>query len=492
MNRHSLVFKLTLFLSLFFVSVMLFIAFANVQITRTNLKQSEEDKIRIIVNTVLPIISMNMSFGFDEPVKELIESLPKGNRNILAAQILAPNERILYSAYTDQDYTDIFVKVGNGHFFHQSDIIDPVTGEMLGTLRLAYSNTYYQRITGEYEKFLIYTIIPILAIFALFVYVFYKKLSPIRQLSQKLATYSPSNESGIRVEMMRGKDEIAVINNTAKTMLENIQSYTNRLSELNQNLEAKIRKEVEKNREKDRILIQQSRQAALGEMIGNIAHQWRQPINALGLILQDIEDAHEHQELSTQYLALSVDQAMELISHMSDTIDDFRNFFLPNKEKDLFTLDQVINNTLKIVGASLESEEIHVEVQIRDAISIYSYQNEFTQVFINMINNSKDAFKNSHRHDKRIRIESYYDTPHNELIILVSDNAGGIPEAIMDKIFDPYFTTKYKDKGTGIGLYMAKAIIETNMGGVLKASNTDGGAKMLIQLPMEAIRKPGR
>ena len=490
MNRHSLVFKLTFFMIVFFLSVMIVIVMANAQITRNNLKQSEEDKISIIVNTVLPIISMNMSFGFDEPVREIIDSLPKGNQNILGAQILTPEEKIFHSAFSAQRYEDLFVKTNRNYFYYQSDIIDPITGELLGVLRLAYSNTYYRKILGEYELFLLWTIIPSLILFSLFIYFFYRKLSPIRSLSKKLATYTPSGEGHIQIETMRDKDEIAVINNTTKAMLENIQSYTRRLNELNQNLEAKIKKEVEKNREKDRMLIQQSRQAALGEMIGNIAHQWRQPINALGLILQDIEDAYEHNELDTNYLALSVEQAMELITHMSDTIDDFRNFFQPHKEKDLFTLDQAFKNTLKIVGASLENEEIRVEIQNECDVQIYSYLNELTQVFINIINNSKDAFRTSHRADKLIRIESFSDKGVAELIIRIMDNAGGIPEGIINKIFDPYFTTKYRDKGTGIGLYMAKSIIETNMGGILQAGNLKEGAIMTIRLPLASIKKP--
>ncbi len=487
-NRHSVIFNLMLFLSLFFVAVILFFALANATVTKQNLKASEEEKIRTVVNTILPVISINLSFGFEESVRELLDSLPEGNNNILGAQIIDQHGNQLYAKYLAPEYGHLFPAREARFFYHSSPILDPVTQEKLGTLNIAYSNRYYQQILGEYQKFLMMTIIPTMAAFLLFALFFYRKLRPLKTLSQKLETYRPGDENETDIVEVAGHDEIAVINNSAARMVAKIKEYTDALSDLNANLEKKIKKEVEKNREKDQILIRQSRQAALGEMIGNIAHQWRQPINSLGLIIQDIEDAHYHNELNEAYIQNAIEQSMELIGHMSDTIDDFRNFFMPNKDKSYFLINEAVENALNIIGAALAHADIFVQQVIEPNMHIYTYKNELTQVIINILNNSKDAFAEREQETKNIRIESYRKADESAFYITLTDNAGGIDPAIKEKVFDPYFTTKHKDQGTGIGLYMAKSIIENNVGGKLLAHNVEGGAQLVIILPFDAVR----
>ena len=486
-NRHSVIFNLMLFLSLFFIAVIFFFALANATVTKQNLKASEEEKIRTVVNTILPVISINLSFGFEESVRELLDSLPAGNNNILGAQIIDRHGNELYAKYLSPEYGALFPEKEARFFYHSSPILDPVTQEKLGTLNIAYSNRYYQKILGEYQKFLMMTIIPTMAAFILFALFFYRKLRPLKTLSKRLEAYRPGSGDADLAEIP-GYDEIAVINNSAARMVAKIKEYTDTLNDLNANLEKKIKKEVEKNREKDQILIRQSRQAALGEMIGNIAHQWRQPINSLGLIIQDIEEAHEHNELDAVYIDKAINQSMELITHMSDTIDDFRNFFLPNKDKSYFLISEAVDNALNIIGAALAHADIRVHKTLAPNMHIYTFKNELTQVIINILNNSKDAFKAVESEDKQILIEALPDEEHQAYILTLTDNAGGIDTAIIDKIFDPYFTTKHKDQGTGIGLYMAKSIIENNMGGRLEATNVDHGVRLCITLPFDAVR----
>jgi signal transduction histidine kinase len=490
LNRHSLIFNLTAFLTFFFLTIIVFLTLANATVTKQNLRASEEGKIETVVNTIMPIVSLNLSFGFQDALADLLDSLPKGNRNILGARILDTKQTLLHASYPNTHYSGIFDEPNAPYFFFSADIHDPVTQEPLGMLQIAYSNLYYQKIVTDYGRFLMITMIPVSLAFLTFLIFFYHKLRPLKELSAKLEKFKPGQEEVAEITERGGLDEVTVINNSAARMIAKIREYTDTLNDLNRNLEQKIRLEVEKNREKDRILIRQSRQAALGEMIGNIAHQWRQPINALGLIIQDIEDAHDHNELSGGYIRKSIDLSMDLITHMSDTIDDFRNFFVPNKDKNHFPIDEAIDNALKIVGASLSNYEIRVEQQLEDHIHIYTYKNEFTQVIINILNNSKDAFKTVDERPKLITIRAFVNEAIREFVLSISDNAGGIDPAIMEKIFDPYFTTKHKDQGTGIGLYMSKSIIENNMKGALQAENIDGGARLIILLPLESVTMP--
>jgi len=253
------------------------------------------------------------------------------------------------------------------------------------------------------------------------------------------------------------------------------------LEELNLNLEQRIADAVSDLRRKDQMLVQQGRQAAMGEMIGNIAHQWRQPLNSLGLIVQELLMTYGREDFNKDTLAASVKKAMALINHMSRTIEDFRNYFKPDQNKMRFSVKQAIDKTLALVEPSLKSLNINVEfVEIED-VYINGYANEYSQVLLNILLNSRDAFQDRSIDFKRVITIGVF-ADNNRSVLSIADNAGGIPEDIIDKIFDPYFTTKGPDKGTGIGLYMAKTIIEKNMGGRLTVSNTSDGADFRIEV----------
>jgi two-component system, chemotaxis family, CheB/CheR fusion protein len=233
-------------------------------------------------------------------------------------------------------------------------------------------------------------------------------------------------------------------------------------------------------RTKEQMLIQQSRLAAMGEMIGNIAHQWRQPLNALGLTIQQLEVSYECGGFSKEQFDASVAQAMEIIYHMSQTIEDFRNFYRPDKEKSWFDLGQLLRKTVSLVEANFREDQITVEIADSDDLEITGYPNEYAQVILNILMNARDAF-NERQPDKR-RIHIRYGREDGKTVVTVTDNAGGIAEEIMEKIFDPYFTTKDQGLGTGVGLFMSKTIIEKNMGGRLTAANVDGGAEFRIEV----------
>ncbi|HBG08306.1 MAG: hypothetical protein A2075_01540 [Geobacteraceae bacterium GWC2_58_44] len=244
--------------------------------------------------------------------------------------------------------------------------------------------------------------------------------------------------------------------------------------------EDELRQALEEVREKDSILIQQSRLAAMGEMIGNIAHQWRQPLNSLGLKVQQLLLFYDLGELSRDFLHKNEKESMKLIQHMSQTIDDFRNYFKPDKEKTEFKVHEAVARTLLLIEDSYINQHIRVEVDLQNDCVIYGYENEFAQVLLNILVNARDVFTEREVDDPRVMIHIGKDG--NKALLTISDNAGGVPEEIMGKIFDPYFTTKGPQTGTGVGLFMSKAIIEKNMGGSLSVRNTCDGAEFRIEV----------
>jgi C4-dicarboxylate-specific signal transduction histidine kinase len=233
-------------------------------------------------------------------------------------------------------------------------------------------------------------------------------------------------------------------------------------------------------RKKDEVLMQQSRQAALGEMIGNIAHQWRQPLNAVGLLVQDLTLSYDYGNFSRAYLESSSAKIMQLIRHMSQTIDDFRNFFTPDKEKSVFDIGKVVERTLGLIDGSLKDKGIKVELSLEKSLTINGHPNEFSQVVLNIISNAMDAFCGKTCCEPCVSVNLF--SEGGKSVLTIADNAGGIAEEIIARIFEPYFTTKDQGKGTGIGLFMAKNIVEKSMNGSLTVRNCRDGAEFRIEV----------
>jgi len=237
---------------------------------------------------------------------------------------------------------------------------------------------------------------------------------------------------------------------------------------------------VEALAKQEQLLIRQGRLAAMGEMIGNIAHQWRQPLNTLGLLIQELPRYYERDMFSKEYLESNVSRAMQVINYMSKTIDGFRNFIGPDREKEEFRVAEVLTRTISIVEAAFSQLNLRIEVSADEGIVIYGSPNEFTQVILNILVNAKDAVVERRIQEPRVTVRLFQEK--GKMVLTIADNAGGIPQEIMDRIFDPYFTTKGSDQGTGIGLFMSKTIIEKNMSGTLTARNTEQGAEFRIEV----------
>lgn len=241
-------------------------------------------------------------------------------------------------------------------------------------------------------------------------------------------------------------------------------------------MQERISEAVRKNQEKEKLLIQQNKLAAMGEMIGSIAHQWRQPLNNISLILHFIRDnAHDPKFAHTQ-LADYVNRAKKQITYMSETIDDFRNFYKPSKNKELFDLKSAIISTLGILQTTLEKNQILLDIS-GESTQIYGYENEFKQAILNILSNAKDAIRAKKRFKEKFqgRIDIRLYDMQERSKITIANNGGEASDEVLARMFEPYFTTKFQDKGTGIGLYMTKAIIEESLGGEIFAKNHDEG-----------------
>lgn len=245
-------------------------------------------------------------------------------------------------------------------------------------------------------------------------------------------------------------------------------------------LKLKVEEELNKNRQKDRILIQQSKLAAMGEMLGNIAHQWRQPLNNVSLILQFLRDNYNNKDVSAEKLDKFMEKANKHIEYMSETIDDFRNFYKPSKTQNEFSIKECIESLLYMFRNQYENIEINFKCE--DAI-ITNYENELKQAILNILNNAKDAInqkKENEKFDAIINIDVF--VQDNKLKIKIFNNGGNISSEIIDRVFEPYFTTKFEHQGTGIGLYMTKSIIETNMRGKIEVENFQDGVYFITTL----------
>ena len=301
---------------------------------------------------------------------------------------------------------------------------------------------------------------------------------PLDHLSANMAR-AEAGESNVRA-VQGGPKDIADMAHAFNSMMSVLEQREAELRRFNETLEQRVIEEAVKSREKDHMLIQQSRLAAIGEMIGNIAHQWRQPINALTLLLANLKDSYDHNEMDRASLDKSVKDGQAIIQRMSTTIDDFRNFFRPNKEKVLFSVNEAVEDVMRIMEAAFRNSNISISVQGDESVMAYGFRNEYSQMLINLLANSKEAIQERQIAEGRIVIKVSQRNGISEVV--VEDNAGGIPPHVLPRIFDPYFTTK--ESGTGIGLYMSKVIIENNMGGIIEACNIEGGARFTIATPL--------
>lgn len=261
-----------------------------------------------------------------------------------------------------------------------------------------------------------------------------------------------------------------------------LQRHQESLEILNESLEKRVRQEVERNRQKDQLVALQLRQSALGEMLANVAHQWRQPLSALSMLIYDLKAAFDNQELSRNYLERNVEQANTLMQQMSRILDDSRNFFQPQEHKQIFNLVDPVQKAIAYLAKPLEEAGIALQVDSVPELWIEGYINEIVQVVVNILKNAQEAIAETKPEDPCIRLQMEQEARHASIRIY---NCGmHIPEELAEKIFDPYYTTWKKPGGLGLGLYIARIIVENNMDGKLSFENLPQGVVFKISLPL--------
>ncbi len=245
-------------------------------------------------------------------------------------------------------------------------------------------------------------------------------------------------------------------------------------------LEERIREETARDREKEQFLIQQSRLATMGEMTGNIAHQWRQPLSTVSLLVQDISECYYYGNFTEEYLEAAIDKIVEVIQHMSSTIDDFRHFIKPDRTKTQFLVSEAIENVLSFLEGSLKYNEIDVEKDIEPGLSIKGYRNEYSQALLNIISNAKEIFIERRIPGPRIYING--SRKQNRTVVTITDNSGGISEEIIGRLSDPFLNTGSALSANGTRLYISGIIIRKNAHGNLTARNTGKGTEFTIEV----------
>ena len=283
-----------------------------------------------------------------------------------------------------------------------------------------------------------------------------------------------------------------VVNYFFGVLIKTINKNEEKLKDINHTLEQRVTSEInermniqkiahDEKQKNEQLLIQQSKLAMMGEMIGNIAHQWRQPLMQLSAIIMYLDAYNEKEKLTKEKFQNKITESVSIIDYMSKTIEDFRNYYKPEKQKEEFLIKQSINSALFIIDSALKNSFIKVKINYEDEnLKIKSFKNEFSQAILNVISNAKDVLIQRKIKNPQINILVY--SKNEKSYIAIEDNGNGINKDILDKIFDPYFTTKHKSQGTGIGLYMTKMIIENNMQGKIEVINTKNGAQFTIIL----------
>lgn len=244
---------------------------------------------------------------------------------------------------------------------------------------------------------------------------------------------------------------------------------------------------VKEYEQKDIVLLHQSRQAKLGEMVGNIAHQWKQPLNVMSISLSNLWDDFRNEKLTEKQLKDHIENMRLYIKNMSNTVDDFAEFLKPARKKQEFSLNQEIETALSLMAESIKINRISVEVESEEELTVYGYRNEFCQAVFNVLNNARDAIieSNPERPEIKIRICIKNKNEEKDTVIDILNNGKPIADEVKPLLFQPYYTTKEEKGGTGIGLYLTRQIIEVHMNGSIDLFNTESGVCCRIVVPKE-------
>jgi len=446
------------------------------------LNKSEADKITLILNTLKPAMAYDISFNQQKQFEQLLKTILQANGVESLHVIYADKHSITKQKKT---YTQ-----PKKLFSYTTDIVDPFTHKKIATITMHYSNAYIKTLQQQILTLQLYIFLLTLFLFSMF-YVYVKQdLNALRTIAHILKKYAQSKKRE-PIRFRKRSEEIQTIVNVANIMMNEIEQHLQELKIFNEKLKDDIKEEVQKVQKQEKLMLHQSRQAAMGEILESIAHQWRQPLNIIGISVSNLEMEAMLGKIDENNLREKLALIAANTNYMSDTIDDFRNFLNPQSKKEMFNPKESIEDVLKILNDELKAHHIHVKLIEKAPLLFEGIENEFKQLLLILLNNAKDALQ-SKIANKSIALGEIFiviSKDANEGIVSVEDNGGGIAEDIIDSIFEPYFSTKPASHGTGIGLYIAKNIVDKKLCGNLLVRNTEKGCCFSVKIPLQGENK---
>jgi signal transduction histidine kinase len=467
-NKNSIISKIIKSLFLFLTLFLLAIVFMNYNLTKKNYDKIEQEKIDIILNSIKYPLAVNISFEFKDAVDETLNNLVQNKDIILVKLKTLRDDKEKEFFDTSRKTIDIN---SNNSFSKTIQVVDPHSKEPLANLTLIYSKEHFYELINEYSLWMGFIVLIYSIASLFFIRLISILIKPLDNIAHKMGNFDPSNPQKIEISS-DNKDEISMICESSNKMIDTIDKYINEMET------------------KNNLIFEQSKMASMGEMIGNIAHQWRQPLSVISTGATGMKMQKQFDALSDESFNKTCDVINENAQYLSRTIDDFRNFIKGEREKVVFNLNKAIDSFINLVQGPIKNNSIEVVFDLEKDLAIYGYENELIQCLINIFNNSKDVLKDIDEKGKYIFITTQSYNEH--IVINIRDNGGGIAKDILPKIFEPYFTTKHKSQGTGLGLHMTYNLIVDGMNGTLEAANVsykyDGkdyiGAEFTIVLPV--------
>ncbi|KAB7885040.1 sensor histidine kinase [Poseidonibacter ostreae] len=458
----KLTFKITATVLISVMSLLSFFGFFIIKDEKNFLEKLQNEQGKTIVNTISISILDSVLLKDYSAIDTIVENTSHAYKNIATIRVII-NKKIVSQTFKkgmSEDKKSLF----------KSNVV--INDQILAKVVVSISNLENSKLIDKRIKDIVFVSIFVTSLLILLLILIIKYF-----LINKINFISKSTQE-IKLNNLHKPIEMNT-NDEFKDLANNINEMIRQLDN-----------EIKENRNKTKLLAEQSKMASLGEMLGNIAHQWRQPLSVISTAATGIKLHKEMEVLEDKDLYRAMDSINDSAQYLSQTIEDFRGFLDPNNRKiEEIDISNTIDKVLNMIGSQFIANEIKIIKNIQN-ITIESIENEFIQVLINILNNAKDALLEKEDGDKLIIINTY--KKDNVLCVEIIDNAGGIKEHIIEKIFEPYFTTKHQSVGTGIGLYMSHDIITTHLNGEISVSNNEYtyesvkyiGAKFSIELSL--------
>lgn len=447
---HQIIMINIMVMSIFFMIFSL----NNYRVTTSQLSKIIDKNVNSNLEMIVPIIAINMSLGLEQNYKNIMDNTFEVHSELVSMVLVNDNNETVYEISRE------------GYEISRKDlnmaIVDSILGTQIGTLKVQYGlSHHYQELLQEYFSFNVGMFMVFILSLMMLTLLLKKNLYPLKKLLNNINSYKLKEENAFIQSI--SNDEVAIINNTIVEMLD------------------KIEKEVDLKLYYEQEIMKKEKLVSMGEMLDNIAHQWRQPLMKINAVLLNMDCRIQENEIDKYYFMHKIDEISETVNYLSETIDTFREYVNPNKVKTRFGVVEMLNRSLFVFKSSLD--EIEVRISNGRKYDIEGVENEFMQVIIAILNNAAEVLTSRAISQPKIWIKVNHND--HQVVITIEDNGGGIKENIIKKIFDPYFTTKYKIGGTGLGLYMARLIIVNSFHGDIHVTNSSRGAKFTLYFPRE-------